>query len=189
MKIINEALDYHDLVGEVEPRITIDEYAAKMGKDKDVVTMTFTVKSKLCGEDLVSWLETGYDFVLDAAVSDGEFDNDKWLVFVEFKRRSHTPEKIIEILEDLQTLTDLKLTDWTVFINDESYDANTDILRQVMILSPKEYAKIKRREEKDDKELNQMRDIANLDHPENNDDEEVEPMDQELKEFINRAGL
>mgnify|MGYP006274974671 CR=1 FL=1 len=187
MKQINESLDHLDFKDEVYPVITVDEYAAKMGKDKDVITVTFMVKSQLCGQDLVSWLESGYDFVLDADLSTGELDDNKWLVFVEMDRRTSAPADIIEILEDLETLTGLSLDDYVVKINDQKYKADKDVLRSNLITSPKEYAKIKRREEKDD-ELNQMRDIANLERPEEEQPEPV-PMDNELKEFINRAGL
>ena len=82
------ALDYMDLEGQLKDKITVDEYAAKMGKDSDIVTITFTTNSKLAAQDLVTWFERGYDFVLDASVSDGEIEPGKWLVFVEMDRRS-----------------------------------------------------------------------------------------------------
>lgn len=157
-RILTEGLDYEDMQGQVEPKVTVDEYAAKMGKDKDIVTVTFVVNSKMAGEDLVSWFERGYDFVLDASVSDGEIEPNKYLVFVEMNRRLAVPERIIELLEDLQTLTGLKLKDWTVEVDDETYDADIDILKQVIILNPNEY-KI---EEEQEEELNEMRTIANL---------------------------
>lgn len=157
-RILTEGLDYEDMQGQVESKVTVDEYAAKMGKDKDIVTVTFVVNSKMAGEDLVSWFERGYDFVLDASVSDGEIEPNKYLVFVEMNRRLAVPERIIELLEDLQTLTGLKLKDWTVEVDDETYDADIDILKQVIILNPNEY-KI---EEEQEEELNEMRTIANL---------------------------
>jgi len=157
-RILTEGLDYEDMQGQVEPKVTVDEYAAKMGKDKDIVTVTFVVNSKLAGDDLVSWFERGYDFVLDASVSEGEIEPNKYLVFVEMNRRLAVPERIIELLEDLQTLTGLKLKDWTVEVDDETYDADIDILKQVIILNPNEY-KI---EEEQEEELNEMRTIANL---------------------------
>jgi len=55
--IINEGLDYHDLKGQMEPFVSVDEYACKMGKDKDVVTLAFIINSKEAGKDLVSWFE------------------------------------------------------------------------------------------------------------------------------------
>jgi hypothetical protein len=157
-RILTEGLDYEDMQGQVDPKITVDEYSAKMGKDKDIVTVTFTVNSKLAGDDLVSWFERGYDFVLDASVSDGEIEPGKYLVFVEMNRRLAVPERIIELLEDLQTLTALKLKDWTVEVDDETYDADIDILKQVIIMNPNEY----KMEEEKEEELNEMRTIANL---------------------------
>ena len=157
-KILTEGLDYEDMQGQVEPKVTVDEYAAKMGKDKDIVTVTFTVNSKLAGEDLVSWFERGYDFVLDASASEGEIEPGKYLVFVEMNRRLAVPERIIELLDDLQTLTAFKLKDWTIEVDDETYDADVDILKQVIICNPNEY-KI---EEEQEEELNEMRTIANL---------------------------
>ena len=43
MTILNESLDYMDMDGQISDKITVDEYAAKMGKDKDIVTITFKV--------------------------------------------------------------------------------------------------------------------------------------------------
>ena len=193
MKILNETLDYGDFKGEMEPTVSVDEYSAKMGKDKDIVTLAFTVNSKQCGEDLTSWLETGYDYILDSAVSDGEVDKGQWLVFAEMNRRTSVPERIVEVLEDLEGLTSFKLDDWKIKVNDKIYKADKDALSNVIELSPKEYARLKRKEEKEEKageELNQMRDIANLERPVDTSAEEpVQPMDTELKEFVNRAGL
>lgn len=173
-----EGLDYHDMKNVVLPNLSIDEYAAKMGDDSDIVTLAFTVKSNLAGKDLVSWLEIGYDYVLDASVSEGELEPGKWLVFVEMKRRSNVPKKIIDILKDLKTLTDLDLKDWTITVNDEDYDADEDVLKQVIILSPNEYKK-----EKESSELNEMRQIAGL--PNKN----IYTVDDEIKKYILNAGL
>jgi hypothetical protein len=157
-KILKEGLDYHDMVDQLDDTITVDEYAAKMGKDSDIVTITFVVHSKSAAQDLVQWLEVGYDWILDASVSQGEIEPGKWLVFAETNRRTSTPERICEILEDLETLTDRKLKDWTIEVNDEEYDADPEILKQVMTLSPHEYkAKVEK-----EKELNEYRTRANL---------------------------
>lgn len=157
-QLLNEGLDYHDMINQIEPKITVDEYAAKMGKDSDIVTLTFVVNSKLAGDDLVGWLERGYDFILDASVSEGEIEPGKYLVFAEMNRRSMVPERIVNILSDLETLTELKLTDWTISVDDETHDADADILKQVMVLSPLEYKKTKEKEE----ELNEYRELSGL---------------------------
>lgn len=178
-KIINEGLDYHDMEGQIEPKITVDEYVAKMGKNKDIVTITFVVKSEQVGKDLVNWLERGYDFVLDASLSDGELQVGKWLVFIEMNRRSSVPNRIIELLQDLKTLTNLKVTDWTVSVDGEEYDCDEDILRQVIVLNPAKYEMEKENEE----ELNEMREIAGLDR------KRIYKKDVEISDFISKAGL
>ena len=147
-----------DMDGQISDKITVDEYAAKMGKDKDIVTITFKVNSELAANDLVTWFERGYDFVLDASVSDGEIEPGTYLVFVEMERRSRVPERILRLLSDLETLTGFKLKDWTVEIENEDYDADESVIRQAMILNPNEY---KMEKEKDEK-LNEYRQIAGI---------------------------
>lgn len=152
------ALDYLDLEDQVKDVITVDEYAAKMGKDSDIVTLTFTVNSNLAAKDLVTWFERGYDFVLDASVSEGEIEPGKWLVFVEMDRRSKVPNRIITLLGDLETLTGLSLKDWSVEIEGDEIDANEELISQKMILNPNEYKNQKESEE----EINEVRELAGL---------------------------
>jgi len=179
-RIINEGLDYLDMVDQIEPTVSVDEYSAKMGKDSDIVTLAFTVNSEAAGNDLVDWFERGYDWVLDASLSEGELSPGKYLVFVEMKRRTKVPERIVELIEDLETLTDLKVTDWTVNIDEEEYDADEDLLKQKITISPHEY----REENEDEEGLNEMRHRAGLDTVKLHG----EP-DSELKAFISMAGL
>lgn len=176
--VLNEGLRYHDMEGQITPLVSIDEYAAKMGSDDEIVTLAFIVKGEQASSDLVDWFERGYDWVLDAQVSDGEYSMGKYLVFVEMSRRIKVPERIIEMLTDLVTLTDIKVTDWTVKLNDEEYDADADMLSQVIITSPHEY-----RAEKET-DLNEMRELSGMDtrniYPE---------QDAEIRAFKSMAGL
>lgn len=177
--LITEGLDFQDMEGQIIPTLTVDEYAAKMGSDSDIVTLAFIVKSELAGSDLVDWFERGYDWVLDAQVSDGEIESNRWLVFVELNRRSTVPSRIIELLKDLKTLTNLKITEWTVVVDDEDYEPEEQILKQVIICNPNEY-KMKKEEEK---ELNEMRIQAGLEH------KKLYTVDSQIKDFISKAGL
>ena len=179
--IINEGLDYHDLEGQVLPEVTIDEYAAHMGKDSEIVTIAFTIKNKQAGDDLCDWFERGYDFVLDAQVSEGEVRPGKYLVFVEMNRRSTVPERIIELLTDLETLTDMKLKEWTIIVDDEEYEPSEEVLKQVIVMSPHNY----RVEEENEEELNEMRKQAGLDVKPIHADKQ----DAEIRAFKSIAGL
>lgn len=177
---ITEGLDFNDMEGQIDPLVTVDEYAAKMGKDSDIVTLSFIVKSQQVGNDLVDWFERGYDWVLDASVSDGEVEVGKYIVFVEMSRRSTVPERIIELLKDLKTLTSLKLTDWTVQVNDEDYEPDEDVLKQVIICNPSKY----KSEIESEEDLNEMREIAGLKSV-----TIYTEQDNEIKNFKSMAGL
>lgn len=159
MSILNESLDYLDMEGQVKDTVTVDEYAAKMGQDKDIVTLTFTVNSKLAAEDLVAWFERGYDWVLDASVSDGELEPGKWLVFVEMERRSKVPDRIVTLLDDMGTLTGYKLKDWNVEVEGDEVDADPELIRQKMILNPNQYED---KTEGTEEQMNEMRVRAGL---------------------------
>lgn len=176
---ITEGLDFHDMEGQVLPLVTVDEYAAKMGSDSDIVTLSFIVKSESAGNDLVDWFERGYDWVLDASLSDGEIEPNRWLVFVEISRRSTVPKRIIELIKDLKTLTNLKVSEWAVQVEDEEYDPEEQILHQVIICNPNEY---KMEKEKED-ELNEMRSVAGL------STKTIFEKDAEIRDFISKAGL
>ena len=123
----------------------------------------------------------GYDFVLDAQVSEGEISPGRYLVFVEMNRRSTVPARIIELLEDLETLTDMKLTDWTIIVDEEEYEPTEEVLKQVIVMSPHNY----RVEEEKEEELNEMRENAGLEVKSIYSDKQ----DAELKAFKAMAGL
>ena len=181
-KILNEGLDYHDLEGIVTPRVTVDEYAAQMGKDSEIVTLAFIVKNKQAGEDLSDWFERGYDFVLDAQVSDGELTSGTYLVFVEMNRRTTVPERIVTLLDDLETLTDIPLKNWTVVVDDEEYEPDVEVLEQVITISPHQY---REEVEPDEEELNEMRERAGLEVKALHADKQ----DADIKAFKAMAGL
>ena len=95
-------------------------------------------------------------------------------------RRTSVPERIVTLLDDMETLTNMQLKDWTVIVDEEEYEADEDILKQVITLSPHNYRIDDEREE----ELNEMRQNAGLEtvsvFPE---------QDSEIKAFKAMAGL
>ena len=58
-------------------------------------------------------------------------------------RRSKVPERIIELINELKTLTGLDVKEWTLKIDDEDYDAEENIMKSKLTLSPHEYRKEK----------------------------------------------
>ena len=180
--ILNEGLEYHDLEGQMLPIVTVDEYAAHMGNDSEIVTLAFTVKSEAAGNDLVDWFERGYDWVLDAQVSEGEVKPGQYLVFVEMNRRSSVPKRIIELLDDLETLTAVPVKDWTIVVDDEEHSPEEDVLKQVITISPHDYRET---EEVEEEEINEMRERAGLEVKAIHADKQ----DADIKAFKSMAGL
>ena len=180
--ILNEGLEFHDLVGQMLPTVSVDEYAAHMGEDSEIVTLAFTVKSGAAGNDLVDWFERGYDWVLDAQVSEGEVKPGQYLVFVEMNRRTSVPKRIIELIDDLETLTDLPVKDWTIIVDEEEHSPEEDILKQVITISPHDY---REEVEVEEEEINEMRERAGLEVKVLHADKQ----DAEIKAFKSMAGL
>ena len=140
---LNENLERGDLARLIHPELHIDEYKSKMGDDADVCVVSFKVAGKEPASDLVSFVEKGYDFVLDADVSSGEKEGGDYLVFVELQRSKELPEQIIKIMEDLMNLTDQKLEDWRVRYHKSirDHDLTTESLKEIIVLTPEEYSK------------------------------------------------
>jgi hypothetical protein len=181
--ILTEGLDYHDLEGQMLPIVSVDEYAAHMGKDSEIVTLAFTVKSEAAGKDLGDWFERGYDWVLDAQVSEGEVKPGQYLVFVEMNRRTSVPKRIIELLDDLETLTALSVKDWTIIVDEEEYQPEEDILKQVITISPHQYRE--EIEPEEEEKINEMRECAGLEVKAIHADKQ----DAAIKAFKSMAGL
>ena len=109
---LNEGLRKQDLANLMSNKIHFDEYDSKMGDPDDVITASFKVKQKMPSQDLVNFIENGYDWVLDADVSPGEIDDGEFLVFLEMPRRSRVFEQLTELLDDLSHLTNISLGEW-----------------------------------------------------------------------------
>ena len=177
-KKLMESLHYHDMVEQVVPIVEIDKYQSALGKDSELITISFTVNSREVAKDLSEWFEKGYDWVIDSDISPGEVKNAKHLVFVEIHRRIKSPVYIIEMLEDLKTLTDLDIMDWKVFVGDKEVEPTVNAIGDVLETSPHEYRL------SSESELNEWREIAGI---------ETTPVyeqdDSDLKEIQRQAGI
>ena len=155
--LLCEGLEYKDMVGMMKPTIHIDEFSSKMGDDDDVIVASFFVRSKQAADDLASWFEKGYDWVLDADTSPGEITPGRYLVYIELRRRSTAGKHLAEAISDLNTLTEYDPDQWIMFYNKKEMPFSQMEFDRVVPLSPKEY----RRQHNSD--LNEMRTAAGID--------------------------
>ena len=165
-QLLNENLEYGDLKRLVHPELHVDEYKSKMGDDADVCVVSFKVGGKEPASDLVSFIEKGYDYVLDADVSSGEKEGGDYLVFVELDRSRRVPEQIMSMINDLMNLTEQSIEDWRLRYHksSEDHDLSEETLARLIPLTPEKYrAKFHEEDnEEDKKELDALKTAAGV---------------------------
>ena len=165
-----------DLIDLVRTKLHIDEYESKMGKDEDIIVVSFKIKYRDPAVDLVNYLEKGYDWILDADISAGTVSDGGWIVFIEAARRPSLGKHLIELLDDLAALTENDPADYEYrYKNDTAYRLLTlEDFEDTVPLTPREY----RRRNKP-QELQAMLSAAGVDNRESG---EFSP---DVKEFAN----
>ncbi len=156
---LNEGLEHGDLRRLVYPIISIDEYKSKMGEDADIIVLAFKVLGKDPSNDLMEFIERGYDFVLDADVSSGEDSDGNWLVFVEMERSRLRAKDIVRLIEEILNLTEQNMEDWNFTYKDSRVPFAIDVenIQEQVPLSPKQY-----RERFGDKDMDKLKENARI---------------------------
>jgi len=177
-KELFETLNYKDLEGMMKPTIHVDEFSSKMGDDDDIIVVSFFVRDETAAKDLMNWFEKGYDFVLDADRSPGEIKPNRYLVYVEIRRRSTAGAQVETLIDDLGTLTEFDQKDWSMHYRGKEVPFSRDEFDQLVPLSPKAYR------ERYDEELNEMRIAAGM-----RTKRIYDPKDKALQAIQSAAGI
>jgi hypothetical protein len=117
----------------------IDGYKSKMGSDEEIVTLSFSVKTKEAADDLETFLEKGYKFVLDADATSGETSDGTYKVFVEIERSDEVPKQIVELANGVGNLSGLDNLKFRYYKNWHSMDVDEKNLAEMIPLDPKNY--------------------------------------------------
>jgi hypothetical protein len=128
--------DLKDLVYNI---FEIDSYKSKMGNDKDIVTLSFSTLTKESGEDLVDFIEKGYNFVLDADVTAGEQSDGTYKVFVEMERKTSVPQEIMELINGLKSLCELDEFKYRYYKSFDSTVIDEELLGGSIPLTAEDY--------------------------------------------------
>lgn len=171
--------EVNDLKDVLQPWIHVDEYRSKLGRDDKNCVISFAIDDPIAAADLVGFLEKGYEFVLDADVSNSEVKNGRWLVFVEIRRLTSLFEHVSRVLRDLEAACGYKASEWKFrYHKQKDYqDLTKENFENEVPLTSRAYRK--RYEEP----LNQMKTTAGL-------PVKTEPVtDQDLKTLQNLAGI
>lgn len=138
------SLEYGDLKRLVHDELHIDEFSSKLGNNEDVVTVSLKVAGKEPCQDICSFIEKGYDWVLDADVSPGEMEDGDYIVFIELPRDEQCIEHILEFMTDLMNLTEQKIEEYRVRYRHQSVEHPLDLetLKRVVPCSASEYRRM-----------------------------------------------
>ena len=128
--------DLKDLVYDV---FEIDSYASKMGEDKNIVTLSFSVKDRAPADDLVKFLEGGYSFILDSDVTSGEQADGTYKVFVELERDSQSNDNIMEIIDGIKKLSEIEKFRFRYYKNFRSHNISIESLNEFVPTDPDNY--------------------------------------------------
>jgi hypothetical protein len=172
MKQLFEGLEHGDLKRLIHNELHIDEFKSKLGADEDTVVVSFKVRGKEPAQDLVNFVEKGYDWVIDADVSSGEMDDGDYIVFIECDREPGLAKDLMDMMGDIMNATEQKPEDWRVryYTGQEDHALDVDSLRKLIPSTAEEYQrrfghkhKDEEHKEKDkDSDLDDMRTAAGI---------------------------
>ena len=132
-------LNAGDLKLLVDEVFEVDSFKSKMGDDKDIVTLSFSVHEREAAKDLMNFCEKGYPFVLDADVSTGEQSDGTYKVFVEIERSRDIPEQLEEMIYGIAKLAEIENPRFRYYKGFESVEATTENLAARIPLEDSDY--------------------------------------------------
>jgi hypothetical protein len=139
MILVNEGLKAGDLDGVVSKRFSVDQFKSKMGEDRNIMVLAFTVDGMAPAKDLERFAETGYKEVLDADATPGTLEDGKHRVFVEFARVESVDQHIRKFLDDLKKLTNIEAFEFTYHKRTVPFEASAANLANVLPRTPEAY--------------------------------------------------
>jgi hypothetical protein len=129
----------NDLFGTIDKIFEIDSYASKMGDDKNIVTLSFSLTGKEAAKDLSNFLEKGYSFILDSDVTEVEQSDGMYRVFVEMERDSEVSDNIFEILDGVKKLSGKDDFKFRYYKGFRSHEATQDKISEMVPTDPEKY--------------------------------------------------
>ena len=139
MQQLKEGLKAGDLEDVVSKRFSVDQYKSKMGDDRNIMVLAFTVDGLAPAKDLERFAETGYKEVLDADATPGSLADGKHRVFIEFARVEKVNEHIIKFLDDLKKLTNIEIFEFTYHKRSVPFEASAKNLADILPRTPIAY--------------------------------------------------
>ena len=138
--LVNEGLKAGDLEGVVSKRFSVDQFKSKMGEDRNIMVLAFSVDGQAPAKDLERFAETGYKEVLDADATPGSLEDGKHRVFIEFARVEQVDQHIRKFLDDLSKLTNIETFEFTYHKRTVPFEASAKNLADILPRTPEAYS-------------------------------------------------
>ena len=132
MQIVKEGLKAGGLDGVVSKRFSVDQFKSKMGEDRNIMVLAFTVDGMAPAKDLERFAESGYKEVLDADATPGTLADGKHRVFIEFARVEKVDQHIRKFLDDLKNLANIDIFEFTYHKNVTPFEASAKNLADIL---------------------------------------------------------
>jgi len=139
MTFLKEGLKAGDLEGVVDKRFSVDQFKSKMGDDRNIMVLAFSVEGQAPAKDLERFAETGYKEVLDADATPGSLEDGKHRVFIEFARTEKVDQHVRKFLDDLSKLTNIETFEFTYHKRSVPFEASAKNLSDVLPRTPQAY--------------------------------------------------
>jgi len=130
---LNEGMTRGALDHLVQPLISVDEYESKIS-DRRAIVVGFYVDDEHPANDLSNFIDRGSQPVLDTEVSPAPTPDGYFVVFVEIKRDEEFPKILMELLKDVNNISNVRDWSFTCPLHDGPIELTEDSLRKNLTL-------------------------------------------------------
>lgn len=137
MNRLHEGLKSHELDYLILPLVSIDEYKSKID-DRKAIVVGFYVTESDPANDLATFIEKGSTPVLDTDVSPAPTIDGYYLTFVEIDRNKKFPNIMMEIIKEINNITNIKNWEFSPYGSKETdnYELTEENIKKYVNLDP-----------------------------------------------------
>ena len=117
------------------PMLDIDTYESKIDNSKAIV-VAFYVFEKEPAKDLERFIEKGNIDILDAETSPAPTEDGYYVVFIEMDRDRDFPEMLVDLVDQIDNLSNVDQWQFKTYHDDDMYDLNKENLIKHVNLDP-----------------------------------------------------
>mgnify|MGYP001259033703 CR=1 FL=1 len=128
MMDIFEGLQEGDLNNLVLPTISVDEFDSKL--DDTAIVVGFYVDFKEPAEDLNRFIQKSPEDLIDTDISPAPDEDGNYMVFLELTRDKNFPERLVNIVNSLDSLTGNKEWSFRAYGSDKTYPLTAENLKK-----------------------------------------------------------